>query len=179
MRSKLVEFIVGLFMLAGLLGLIALALEVSGLTQISDRNSYKITAQFDNIGDLKERAPVRLSGVTVGRVTRIALDPTSLRAEVTMRIVSSLNDLPVDTSASILTEGLLGSNYISLSPGFDTQILKSGSALETTHSALILENLIGQLMFNLQNNNKNNDAAKTDKSAQASNPQNAGQNNQL
>ena len=155
MRSKAIDFIVGLFMLAGLLGLLVLAFKVSGLTTVvSNGNNYSITADFDNVGALKVRALVSVSGVTVGRVMEIKLDPTTFRARVTLQINDKYNKFPMDTSASILTQGLLGSNYISLTPGFDQKILKAGGRIQTTHSALILENLVGQLIFNLQNNDK-------------------------
>lgn len=155
MRNKGIDFIVGLFMLAGLLGLLLLAFKVSGLTTIlGNRNHYVINAQFDNIGDLKVRAPVTVSGVTVGRVKNIVLDPLTFRANVILQINQKFNQFPADTSASILTQGLLGSNYISLTPGFDQKTIKAGGMIETTHSALILENIIGQLMFNLKKNDK-------------------------
>lgn len=151
MRIKKLELLVGLFMIAGLLALLVLALKVSGLS-VNDQEGYKIFAEFDNIGDLKVRAPVVISGVTIGRVQSIELDPKSFRAEVTMQIKSNINQLPKDTAASIFTQGILGANYISLTPGFDTENLKSNDRIQTTHSALILENLIGQLIYSVKNN---------------------------
>lgn len=150
MRNKTLEMIVGLFMIVGFLGLLFLAFKVSGLSVNSQGDNYQITADFDNIGSLKVRAPVQVSGVTVGRVEAINLDPDSFRARVTLKIDNKYNDLPIDTSASIFTQGILGSNYISLSPGYETTSLKSGGRIETTHSALILEDLIGQLLFSLK-----------------------------
>ena len=154
MRNHWLEVGVGFFIIIALCGLLFLAFKVSGLTQIGNGHYYTVTADFDNIGGLKVRAPVSVSGVKVGRVTAIQLDPQTYRATVTLQIDNGFKDLPVDTSASILTQGLLGSNYISLSPGFDQQMLKQGGRIETTHSALILENLIGQLMFNLSGDKK-------------------------
>lgn len=154
MRHHWLEVGVGFFIIVALCGLLFLAFKVSGLTQIGDGHYYTVTADFDNIGGLKVRAPVSVSGVKVGSVSAIQLDSQTYRATVTLQIDNSFKDLPVDTSASILTQGLLGSNYISLSPGFDQQMLKQGSRIETTHSALILENLIGQLMFNLSGDKK-------------------------
>lgn len=152
MRKKSIDFIVGLFMLAGLLGLILLAFKVSGLTEVVGTNHYyNVTAEFNNIGGLRIRAPVSVSGVKVGRVASISLDPTTFRAKVILQINDHFNQFPKDSSASILTEGLLGSNYISLTPGFDTASLKGGDVIETTHSALILENLVGQLIYSLKN----------------------------
>lgn len=150
MRSKTVEMIVGLFMIVGFLGLLFLAFKVSGLTAFQQGESYQVTADFEDIGSLKVRAPVQVSGVTVGRVAQIALDPASFRARVTLEISDKYNALPIDTSASIYTQGILGSNYIALTPGFETENLKAGGHIDTTHSALILENLIGQLLFSLK-----------------------------
>ncbi len=150
MRSKATELAVGVFIIVGLLGLVLLAFKMSGLTHMNNGSYYTLNAEFDNIGGLKVRAAVRVSGVVVGRVTSIHVDPKSFRATVSMQIKNRMNNFPDDTSASILTQGLLGSNYIGLTPGFDTKTLKPGGMIETTHSALILENLIGQLMFNLK-----------------------------
>lgn len=154
-RTKMMEFLVGLFMLIGVLGFLVLAFNISGLTSIGNGEYYRVYAEFDNIGSLKARAPVSIAGVAIGRVVSIVLDPKTFRAKVTMKIEEKTAALPVDTSASILTQGLLGSNYISLTPGFEQKVLKSGDMIETTHSALILENLIGQLMYNLKGNGGN------------------------
>lgn len=154
MRNYWLELGVGIFIITALCGLLFLAFKVSGLTNIGDGHYYIIKADFDNIGGLKVRAPVSVSGVKVGRVSEIILNAQTYRAAVTMQINNAYKDLPVDTSASILTEGLLGSNYISLSPGFENQMLQPDGRIQTTHSALILENLIGQLMFNLTNKDK-------------------------
>ena len=151
MRNRVIDFVVGLFILAGLLGLILLAFQVSGLTTVGNSNFYTVSAEFDNIGGLSVRAPVSVSGVTVGRVSLIQLDPVTFRAKVILQINTHFNQFPRDTSASILTQGLLGSNYISLTPGFETSVLRGGDVIETTHSALILENLVGQLIYNLKN----------------------------
>lgn len=154
MRSKSLEFIVGIFMLIGLAGLALLAFKVSGLTEFGNSNYYRLNAQFDNIGGLKVRAPVTVSGVKIGQVASIRIDPKTFRANVVLNIEKNMNDLPVDTSARILTQGLLGSNYISLTPGFSKAILKPGGEIETTHSALILENLVGQIMYSLKGDKK-------------------------
>ncbi len=151
MQKRFIDFIVGLFMLAGIAGLLTLAYRVSSFSSFESRTTYSLSASFDNIGGLKLRAPVTLSGVKIGQVSSIALDPATFKANVTFLINAQDNDLPVDTSASIYTQGLLGANYISLSPGFSEQSLKNGDAIMTTRSALILEQLIGQLMFKLTN----------------------------
>ena len=161
MRIKALETIVGLFMLAGIVALIVLALQVSGLsTTYMGDHGYTISANFDNIGDLKVRAPVTISGVRVGQVTDIRLDKTTFKAVVSMRINPNQDAIPSDTSASIFTQGLLGSNYISLTPGFDTAFLKNGGQITDTHPALILEDLIGQLLFSLKNSDTTKKAAK-------------------
>lgn len=151
MRERSIEIIVGFFMLAGILALLVLALKVSGLSTAMGGNGYMVTASFDNIGSLKARAPVTVAGVRIGEVTNIHLDTTTFKAIVTMRLNPKQDDLPVDTSASILTQGLLGANYISLTPGFANTLLTNGSRISNTHPALILEDLIGQLLFSLKN----------------------------
>ncbi|MDF1759538.1 MAG: outer membrane lipid asymmetry maintenance protein MlaD [Coxiellaceae bacterium] len=150
MASKTAEFIVGIFIILGVLALMALAFNVSGLVVFGNSKSYTLTAEFDNIGDLKPRAPVTIGGVKVGQVEKIQLDEQDFRAKVTLLIKDKYNVIPIDTSAGILTQGLLGSNYISLAPGFEQQVLKPGERIETTQSAMILENLIGQLMYSLK-----------------------------
>lgn len=150
MHSRVVNIVVGLFMLAGLVGLLILAFEVSGLTGLGNHEYYQLTAEFDDIGSLKPRAPISISGVTVGRVKSIYLDNQTYRAKVTMQIDKKFNQIPVDSAASIYTEGLIGSNYIHIEPGLDMAMLKPGGKIETTHSALILENLIGQLLYSFK-----------------------------
>lgn len=155
MNIKKLETLVGCFLLFSILALSILALKVSGLGLRPSAKGYEIMAVFDNIGGLKIRSPVTLSGVRVGEVAKIQIDPTTFKALVLLRISERQDKLPVDTSASIYTQGLLGSNYISLSPGFDEQaFLKNGSTITNTHSAIILETLIGQLLFSLKNNSE-------------------------
>lgn len=145
--KRIVETLVGIFMILGLLAFFMLALKVSGIDFFASHNAIKVTAAFDDIGDLKVRAPVKVAGVRIGEVSNIVLDPTSYRAEVTMFISNGAIKIPVDSSASILSASLLGSNYISISPGFDSEILKNNGVIEETHPAVILENLLGQAMF--------------------------------
>ena len=109
---------------------------------------YAITASFTNIGGLKERAQVTLAGVEVGRVTKITLDPKTFNAVVTLQMNGHYSDIPDDTTASILTSGLLGEQYVGLSPGGSDTYLKSGSVIQYTQPALVLENLIGQFLSN-------------------------------
>lgn len=167
MENKTIEVLVGLFISAAFLALLVLAFKVSGLTNLSRQDYYPIYAEFDNIGGLKERAPVSLAGVKVGKVEAIRLDPETFKAKVTLYIDKQVRNIPVDTSASILTQGILGSNYISLEPGFMQENLAPGATLGTTHSALILENLIGQLLFNVKDKEKDKKAEKSGRGGHA------------
>lgn len=151
MRERIIEIWVGLFMLFGILALLVLAFKVSGLSSSIGENGYNITAAFDNVGGLKIRSPVSLAGVHIGEVSTIKLDNVLFKAIVTMKIDPKYKQLPVDTSASILTQGLLGANYISLTPGFAHAFLTNNGVVHDTHPALILEDLIGQLIFSLKN----------------------------
>lgn len=155
MRERYIEIIVGIFILFGVLGLCFLAIQVSGLgTTAVGSKGYQITAAFDNVGDLRVRAPVTIAGVRIGQVTGIRLDTKTFKAVVSLEINADQQQLPTDTSASIFTQGLLGSNYIGLNPGFDPTFLKQGDKIINTHPAIVLENLIGQLMFKINNDNK-------------------------
>lgn len=145
--KRIVETLVGIFIILGMLALLMLALKVSGLDLFASHNAIKITAAFDNIGDLKVRAPVKVAGVRVGEVSNIVLNADSYRADVTMLISNNKVKIPVDSSASILSASLLGSNYISITPGFDSTYLKNNGIIEETHPAIILENLLGQAIF--------------------------------
>ncbi len=146
MSTKSTEVLVGLFVLLGLAALLFLALKAANLTGFSTESTYAVTARFDNVGGLKVRAPVRSAGVTVGRVTAITLDPKTYQGVVGMDIrVGFL--FPKDSSAKILTSGLLGDQYIGLEPGADEANLAPGATITQTQSALVLENLIGQLLF--------------------------------
>lgn len=168
MNTKVIEVVVGLFIIAGAIALLFLAYRVSSFSNFSGSNFYTVTAEFDNVGDLKVRAPVSIAGVNIGSVKDIVLDPQTFRAKVVLAISRGDMNLPADTSASILTQGLLGSNYISLIPGFSPENLTPGGQIETTRSAIILENLIGQLMYSLtgdkdkSNGDKKSAADKTD-----------------
>jgi phospholipid/cholesterol/gamma-HCH transport system substrate-binding protein len=159
-HNKTVEAVVGVFLLAAFVALLVLAFWVSGLTNIGNGNYYTVYADFDNIGGLKVRAPVAIAGVKVGKVTDIALDPKTFRARVTIKIENAVHDIPFDSSASVLTQGLLGANYVSIVPGFEEKELKPGETIETTHSALILENIVGQLIYNVKNGDKKSDSTK-------------------
>ncbi|HKX93981.1 MAG TPA: outer membrane lipid asymmetry maintenance protein MlaD [Methylibium sp.] len=147
MSKKGIETLVGLFVLLGLAGLVFLSLKAANLASFGQRDSYVVTAKFDNIGGLKARAPVRSAGVTVGRVTRISLDGTTYQGVVTMEIDKDMQ-FPRDSSAKILTSGLLGDQYVGLEPGAEEKPLAAGDVIKMTQSAVVLENLISQFLFN-------------------------------
>jgi phospholipid/cholesterol/gamma-HCH transport system substrate-binding protein len=147
MDRKFVELWVGVFVAAGLAALAMLAFKVGNLSAGEVVNAYRVTAQFDNIGGLKVKAPVTLAGVRIGRVSNIVIDKQRYRAVVELSIEGNYDNLPKDSSASILTSGLLGDQYIGLEPGGSEENLKSGDQIMTTTSALVLEKLIGQFLF--------------------------------
>lgn len=147
MKRKLSDVLVGLFVLAGFGALLFLALQAGNLASFSTAPTYEVTAKFDNIGGLKTRAPVKSAGVVVGRVQSIGFDGTSFRATVTMALEEAYQ-FPKDTSAKILTSGLLGEQYIGLEPGGDLANLGEGDRISLTQSAVVLENLIGQFLYN-------------------------------
>ena len=147
MGKKGTETLVGLFVLLGLAGLVFIALKAANLGSFSGGDTYAVSARFDNIGGLKVRAPVRSAGVTVGRVTAITLDGKTFQGVVSMDIRRGFQ-FPKDSSAKILTAGLLGDQYVGLEPGADEANLAPGAIITQTQSALVLENLIGQVLFN-------------------------------
>jgi phospholipid/cholesterol/gamma-HCH transport system substrate-binding protein len=144
-RSTL-DLWVGIFVMLGIAGLLFLALKVGNLTSVSSAPGYQLQAAFDNIGGLKLRAPVKAAGVVVGRVDGIRLDPQTYQAVVSMKIDRGYQ-FSKDTIASILTSGLLGEVYIGLDSGGDTQMLADGGKITKTQSAIVIEKLIGQLLF--------------------------------
>jgi len=147
MRSKQLELFVGLFVVLGFISLAYLAIQVSGLRTIGNNNTYQIQARFDDIGGLTERAKVSVAGVTVGEVDNIVLDKELYMALVTVNIHSDVTTIPTDSAAAILTNGLLGEKYIGISIGAEEEYLKNGDELYDTQSALVLENLISQFLF--------------------------------
>lgn len=148
MRMRTLEIGVGGLILAGALSLITLAINVSGLSSSDSAGGYNIYARFENVGGLTERAKVSLSGVQIGEVTAIRIDTRMLMADVEMRIFNDVDYLSKDSSAQILTAGLLGEKYIGITPGFEEETLTEGSRIEDTQSALVLEELIGKFLFN-------------------------------
>ena len=142
------EIGVGMFVAAGLAALFMLAMKVSNMTAFADDAGYSVKARFENVGGLKIRSPVSMAGVRVGRVADITFDAKTYEAVVTMRIAEKYNTLPKDTSASIFTAGVLGENYVGLEAGAQDDYLKEGDTIKLTQSAVVLENLIGQFLFN-------------------------------
>lgn len=145
-RRKIIEIWVGAFVLLAMVSLIMIALKVSNFQGIQERPTYQINALFSNIGGLKVRSPVKISGVVVGRVSDISVDKATYQARVKMQIYKDYDELPLDTSASILTSGLLGDQYIGLEPGADDVYLREGDQLDLVQPALVLEELIGQFL---------------------------------
>jgi len=147
MGKKGIETLVGLFVLLGLVALTFISLKAANLASFGSRDSYTLSARFDNIGGLKPRAPVRSAGVTVGRVTSIRLDPKTFQGLVTMEVDRDLQ-FPKDSSAKILTSGLLGDQYVGLEAGGEDKSLAPGDIIQQTQSAVVLESLISQFLFN-------------------------------
>ena len=148
MAFKKLELAVGVFVARGLAAFFMLAMKVSNIAELGEDKGYRVIARFENIGGLKIRAPVTLGGVRIGRVAGIDLDPRSFEALVTLSIEPKYDRLPTDSSASILTSGLLGEQYVGLEPGGMDDHLKNGSVLKLTQSALVLEKLIGRMLTN-------------------------------
>lgn len=147
MERKTLDLWVGLFVVAGLAAMLVLAMKVGNLSTFNMSESYTLQADFDNIGGLKARAPVKSAGVVVGRVTNISFDNASYRARVSM-VVDKRYQFPKDTFAKILTAGLLGEQYIGLDPGGDEVNLKSGDTIAKTQPAVVLESLISSFLYN-------------------------------
>ena len=146
MNRTTIDLWVGIFVALGLGAIVFLSMKVGNLANFKSDEGYHIEARFDNIGGLKQRAPVRSAGVVVGRVERIRLDPKTYEAIATLRIEPSYQ-FTKDTIASILTSGLLGEVYVGLDPGGDTAMLKDGDRINKTQSAVVLEKMISQFMF--------------------------------
>ena len=147
-QNTKINFLVGLFVLGGIIALLFLALQAANLGNLNvNAHTYTVTARFDNIGGLKARAPVRSAGVLVGRVKSISYDNDTFQAKVVISMENQFK-FPADTSAKILTAGLIGEQYIGLQPGADDKDLTNGGRIEFTQSAVVLENLISQFMFN-------------------------------
>ena len=152
-QTKAVELGTGLFVALGFAALFFLTTQTTTLQGLGEDESYVVTARFQNVGSLKSRAPVSMAGVNIGRVESIEVDPERLDAVVSMRIDARYALIPDDSDASILTAGLLGSQYIGLQPGGSDLYLEDGSEILFTQSALVLENLIGKFLVNAGGDN--------------------------
>ncbi|MFG0604449.1 outer membrane lipid asymmetry maintenance protein MlaD [Vibrio mimicus] len=151
-QTRKIEFWVGSFVIAGICAILVMIFQVADVKGLGSSDTYRLTAEFDNIGSLKVRSPVKVGGVVVGRVESIALNPKSLLPTVTLAIDSQYNQFPENSSLQILTSGLIGEQYLSLVPGFvfeDEAMLKEGDRIEDTKSALVLEDLIGQVLYSV------------------------------
>jgi phospholipid/cholesterol/gamma-HCH transport system substrate-binding protein len=146
MKKTVLDFWVGLFVLLGVIAVLFLALKVGNMSSLSFEATYPVKLKFDNIGGLKVRAPVKSAGVVVGRVGSIGFDMNTYQAVVTIDIDKQYQ-FPKDTSAKILTSGLLGEQYIGLEPGGDSEMLKAGDTISMTQSAIVLENLISTFLY--------------------------------
>ncbi len=149
MNAKNIEVSVGLFVLAGIVGAIFLAIQVAGVNLVAEEERYQVVARFDDVAGLRVRSKVSMAGVTIGRVESIDVDMQWGDAVVTLGIFGAPGNLTTDTSAKILTEGILGARYISLVPGGDEKTLQNGDEINDTQGALVLENLIGEFLTNM------------------------------
>ena len=147
MNRNIIDFWVGVFVTGGFVSLFVLALKVGNVDNFSKQNSYIISSEFENIGGLKIKAPVKSAGVLVGRVEKILFNNDEFKANVIMRI-SNKYIFPKDSSASILTSGLLGEKYVGIEPGGDLSNLVEGDKIRLTQSAVVLEKIIGQFLYN-------------------------------
>jgi len=145
-QTRSVEIGTGLFVLLAMSALFLMTTQATGGQKFSASETFEVEASFENIGSLKPRAPVAMSGVTIGRVTDVVFDPVALEAKVTIIIDSQYDQIPDDSDASILTSGLLGSQYIGLQAGGSDTYLENGSEIYFTQSAIVLENLIGKFL---------------------------------
>lgn len=147
-QTRSVEIGTGMFVLLGMSSLFFLTTQTTGGDDFQAESTYTVEARFENIGSLRERAPVTMSGVTIGRVTDVAFDPIALEAVVEFVIDARFNEIPDDSDAAILTSGILGSQYIGLQAGGSDLYLEDGSEILFTQSAIVLENLIGKFLVN-------------------------------
>ena len=159
MRKSAIDVWVGIFVAIGLLAALFLALKVGNMNAVSFQPTYTITARFDNIGGLKPRAPVKSAGVVVGRIADIRFDDTTYQATVTMTLERSYQ-FPKDSAAKVLTSGLLGEQYVGLEAGGSDQMLAQGNMITQTQSAVVLENLISQFLYNKAADGGKDESAK-------------------
>jgi len=170
MQTKKSEIWVGAFLLLALGAIVFLCLRVADLKSIGNEPTWKLYATFDNIGGLKTGSPVRVGGVVIGRVVDITLDPKNYSPRVSMDIEDKYNNIPDTSSLAVRTSGLLGEQYLAMNVGFDdpdmgTAMLKDGSTLQDTKSAMVLEDLIGQFLYKSGDGNDNSAAQAEDTAA--------------
>lgn len=146
--TRKMEITVGIFVALGLAALLMLAMKVANLSQFTAHEGYRVRAFFDNVGGLQVRAPVKMGGVTVGRVVDIGYDATRYQAVATLSIEAGYDHIPSDTAANIYTAGLLGEQYIGLEPGGEESVLKAGDEIQMTQSALVLEKALQEFLYN-------------------------------
>jgi len=146
-QTRAVEFGTGLFVFMGIVALFFLTTRVTNFDSYEGDKGYTLLARFDNVGTLKERSPVSMSGVTIGRVTEVQFDGDALEAVVRMRINSDFSKIPDDSDASILTQGILGGQYVGLEPGGSEDFFQDSDEIQFTQSALVLEQLISKYLF--------------------------------
>ncbi|HGY9591279.1 TPA: outer membrane lipid asymmetry maintenance protein MlaD [Vibrio harveyi] len=162
-QTRKTELWVGSFVLAGICAILVMIFQVADVKNIGSGNTYTLKAEFDNIGSLKVRSPVKVGGVVIGRVSNITLNPDSLLPVVSLSINSQYNQFPETSSVQILTSGLIGEQYIGLVPGFvfdDEEMLVDGDTIEDTKSALVLEDLIGQVLYSIGGSGDSGDTSK-------------------
>ncbi|HIG40179.1 MAG: outer membrane lipid asymmetry maintenance protein MlaD [bacterium] len=147
MQMRTIEIVVGTFLLAGIISLAILAIQVSGFNVGTDTNTYTVYAKFENIGGLVVRSRVSIAGVGIGSVAEITLDQETFMAVVRMEIDSDVDQISTDSTAAILTEGLIGGKLVGLSIGAEEEYLQDGDEITDTQSAVILEELIGQFLL--------------------------------
>lgn len=159
MQRATLDLWVGIFVVAGIAAILFLALKVGNMGSFNGGATYTVTAEFDNIGGLKPQAPIKSAGVVVGRVSDITFDSTRYEAKVTMKL-DKRYPFPKDSSVAIMTSGLLGEQYIALEAGGETKMLAEGDSLTLTQGAVVLENLIGQFLYNKSESNEKSAAAE-------------------
>ena len=163
-QTRKLEFWVGGFVLVGICAILVIIFQVADVKGFGSEDSYHLKAEFDNVGSLKVRSPVKVGGVVIGRVSDISLDKESLHPVVTLAINSQYTQFPDNSSVQILTAGLIGEQYIGLVPGFvweDEAMLKDGDKIEDTKSAMVLEDLIGQVLYRVGGSNTDTPSADT------------------
>ncbi|WP_029920868.1 outer membrane lipid asymmetry maintenance protein MlaD [Nevskia soli] len=167
MQSRTLEILVGFFVCLGVAAIFLLTFRVASLDTVgTGSNNYRITAKFDTIGGLAIGASVRMAGVKIGRVKGISIDPTSFQAVTTLEIDGRQSNIPEDSTAKILTSGLLGEQYVGLEPGGDDKTLRNGDEIKFTQSAFVLENLIGQFLTSMTQKDNNQGSSQPQNAAQ-------------